>query len=125
MGIEPTSSAWEAEVLPLNNTRSGGTASLRAESRLSKGEARGRPRLCRIDPRGLVSACTLMEVELNGEPRQLPPGTTAAGLVELLELAGKRLAMEVNGEIVPRSTFSRHTLRDGDQVEIVKAVGGG
>ena len=66
-----------------------------------------------------------MEVELNGEPRQLPPGTTAAGLVELLELAGKRLAMEVNGEIVPRSTFSRHTLRDGDQVEIVKAVGGG
>ncbi|CAN5343599.1 sulfur carrier protein ThiS [soil metagenome] len=66
-----------------------------------------------------------MEIIVNGETRTLPADGTAARLIELLDLGGKRLAMEVNGEIVPRSTFDKHRLRDGDRVEIVRAVGGG
>jgi sulfur carrier protein len=48
-----------------------------------------------------------------------------AGLVERLELQGKRIALERNGEIVPRSQFGVMELRDGDALEIVVAVGGG
>lgn len=66
-----------------------------------------------------------MQITLNGERRQVPDGTTAAQLVELLELTGRRLAMEVNGEIVPRSRHGTHALAPGDRVEIVHAVGGG
>ena len=66
-----------------------------------------------------------MQITLNGEPREIPDALTAAGLVELLELGGKRLAMEVNEEIVPRSTFEQRVLAEGDKVEIVHAIGGG
>jgi sulfur carrier protein len=66
-----------------------------------------------------------MHITLNGEPREIPDALTAAGLIELLDLTGKRLAMEVNEAIVPRSTFERHVLADGDRVEIVHAIGGG
>jgi sulfur carrier protein len=66
-----------------------------------------------------------MDIIVNGETRALPAGLTAARLIDLLDLGGKRLALEVNGEIVPRSTFDGHRLQDGDRVEIVRAVGGG
>ena len=66
-----------------------------------------------------------MEITLNGEPMELPEGTTAAQLVEQLGLAGRRYAMEVNGELVPRSAHPGHPLMPGDRVEIVQAVGGG
>ncbi len=66
-----------------------------------------------------------MEVILNGEPRELPDGLSAAGLIEHLGLADQRLAMEINQEIVPRSTFESHVLRPGDRIEIVRAIGGG
>ena len=66
-----------------------------------------------------------MEIILNGEPRTLPEKATAADLVAALELAGRRYAMEVNGEIVPKSTHATRELKDGDRVEIVHAVGGG
>lgn len=66
-----------------------------------------------------------MQITLNGEPRELPDGTTAAALVEALGLAGKRIAMEINREIVPRSGYAGHPLHDGDRVEIVHAIGGG
>ena len=66
----------------------------------------------------------MMEITVNGETRQIPPGTTAQGLIEMLGLEG-RLAVEVNEEIVPRSSFERHTLEPGDRIEIVKAIGGG
>lgn len=52
-------------------------------------------------------------------------GCTAAMLVTQLDLAGKRVALEVNGEIVPRSRYDQYEFADGDQVEIVHAVGGG
>lgn len=69
--------------------------------------------------------CAGMEVTINGEAQQLPDGLSAAQLVERLGLGECRLAMEVNREIVPRSTFEEHKLQAGDQIEIVRAIGGG
>ena len=66
-----------------------------------------------------------MVIILNGEERTVADGISAAALVEELGLAGRRIAMEVNREIVPRSTFDEHPLNDGDKVEIVHAIGGG
>lgn len=66
-----------------------------------------------------------MKIYLNGEAREVPDNYTAAQLVEELALAGKRIAMEVNMEIVPRSGYEGHALHDGDKVEIVHAIGGG
>lgn len=66
-----------------------------------------------------------MELSINGTNQQLPDGLTAAQLVETLGLRGKRIAMEVNESIVPRSHYANHTLKDGDRIEIVHAVGGG
>jgi len=66
-----------------------------------------------------------MNITLNGEPHKLADGATAQQLIEELNLVGKRLAMEVNREIVPRSTFAEHLLQPDDHVEIVHAIGGG
>ena len=66
-----------------------------------------------------------MEITLNGETRALPDDLTAAGLIDHLDLTGQRLAMEVNGEIVPRSEQAMHVLQAGDKIEIVRAIGGG
>lgn len=66
-----------------------------------------------------------MEIILNGEPRDVADGLSAAGLVELLGLAGRRYAMEINGELVPRGAQAGRGLAPGDRVEIVQAVGGG
>jgi sulfur carrier protein len=66
-----------------------------------------------------------MRVTLNGQPRELPDGATLAVLQSALELAGQRVAFEVNGAIVPRSQRDQHELRDGDKVEVVTAIGGG
>ena len=66
-----------------------------------------------------------MQILLNGAPMELGAARSLAHLVERLELTGKRFAIEVNEEVVPRSTFEGHRLRDGDRVEIVQAIGGG
>jgi thiazole synthase len=66
-----------------------------------------------------------MNVIINGENRQLPDGSTVNGVIEHLRLAGRRLAVEVNNEIIPKSRYAEHALRDGDHVEIVHAIGGG
>ncbi|WP_237248686.1 sulfur carrier protein ThiS [Sideroxyarcus emersonii] len=67
----------------------------------------------------------MITVSVNGEPRQLPPEATVEALIKEMGLAGKRIALERNGEIVPRSTFAAQFLSDGDRLEIVVAVGGG
>ena len=67
----------------------------------------------------------MMKIYLNGEPREVPAGCTVAQLVDMQRLAGKRLAVEVDLEIVPRSTYAQRVLRDGERVEIVHAIGGG
>lgn len=66
-----------------------------------------------------------MEVYVNGEVRSVPDGTTVAQLVELLELPGRRLAVEVNQCIVSRDRYPVHRLHGGDRIEIVHAIGGG
>ena len=66
-----------------------------------------------------------MEITLNGEAKVIPAQTTAFQLLDIAGLAGKRVAIEVNCEIVPRSTYETHNLHTGDKVEIVRAIGGG
>lgn len=66
-----------------------------------------------------------MEIKLNGEPRQVRDGLSVAGLIDELGYAGKRIAVERNGEIVPKSQHAATALAAGDQLEIVVAVGGG
>lgn len=95
MGIEPTLSAWEAEVLPLNYTRFG------------------------------MWRQSLMQIIVNGETRPLPPGQTLLELLQALQLDGRRLAVELNGTILARSQHGQTRLADGDRLEIIHAVGGG
>ncbi|MCL5425205.1 sulfur carrier protein ThiS [Halopseudomonas salegens] len=66
-----------------------------------------------------------MQIQLNGEAYDLERPVTLAELLERLELAGKRLAIEHNLDIVPRSQYAETTLQAGDRVEIVHAIGGG
>ena len=66
-----------------------------------------------------------MKVLVNGEPREIAGGSTVAALLATLDLAGRRLAVEVNGDIVPRSRHAQAVLQENDRVEIVHAIGGG
>ena len=66
-----------------------------------------------------------MNITLNGDPRDVPDNVSASELLLLLGLADKRLALEVNQAIIPRSTFSHHAIKPGDRIEIVHAIGGG
>ncbi len=67
----------------------------------------------------------MIALTVNGEPRRFEQPLTCRQLLEKLELAGKRVAIERNGEIVPRSRHDAEILNDGDKLEIVVAVGGG
>jgi sulfur carrier protein len=67
-----------------------------------------------------------MKISINGNVKQFDnEDMTISALVLTLNLTGKRLAIEKNGEIVPRSQFAEVNLQDGDALEIVGAVGGG
>jgi len=66
-----------------------------------------------------------MNIYLNGKTEQFDDRITAAQLVEKLGLQGKRIAMEVNQEIVPRSGYDSFQFSENDRVEIINAVGGG
>jgi sulfur carrier protein len=62
---------------------------------------------------------------VNGSPRDIPDNLSATDLIVALGLGNRRLALEVNEEIVPRSRFNSYRLSPGDRVEIVHAIGGG
>lgn len=66
-----------------------------------------------------------MNLQVNGETRELPDNLTVTGLLEELGYADKRVAVERNGELVPKSLHAETTVNDGDRVEIVQAIGGG
>jgi sulfur carrier protein len=66
-----------------------------------------------------------MEIVLNGSPRPVPAGCSVAGLLREAGYGECRVAVEVNGEIVPRSAHEARALAAGDRVEIVQALGGG
>ena len=67
----------------------------------------------------------VISVTLNGVPREFAGPVTFTQLVDELALGGRRIAVERNGEIVPRSSFPDARLNDGDRIEVVIAVGGG
>lgn len=66
-----------------------------------------------------------MEIFVNGEARQVAESLNISELIEMLDLTQRRIAVEVNLEIVPRSSYTTHSLQAGDKVEIVHAIGGG
>jgi sulfur carrier protein len=67
----------------------------------------------------------MIEVTVNGKAHRLERPVEVAALLSTLDLVGKKVAVERNGEIVPKSAHASTLLADGDQVEIVVAVGGG
>jgi len=66
-----------------------------------------------------------MEIFLNGKAQQIEDNFHILALIKKLSLENKRLAVEVNEEIVPRSQFEHYFLSAGDKVEIIHAIGGG
>lgn len=66
-----------------------------------------------------------MRVIVNGEERQVAPGTTVADLIREVGLANAACAAEVNRELVPRRNHTNTVLAEGDRVELVSLVGGG
>jgi len=66
-----------------------------------------------------------MNIFLNGETQPVEDDCTVAALIKKLNLENKRLAVEINLEIVPRSQFESHLLLAFDKVEIIHAIGGG
>lgn len=75
----------------------------------------------------MLSSCHMEAfcLVINGESRTFPAPLSVSGLIESLGYAGKRVAIERNGEIVPRSRHGEVVLEHGDRLEIVVAVGGG
>jgi sulfur carrier protein len=67
----------------------------------------------------------VISVSINGAPQTFDVAPSVAELIQQMQLTGKRIAIERNGEIVPRSLFADQRLADGDKLEIVVAVGGG
>ena len=67
----------------------------------------------------------MIALTVNGMAHKFEQPLNCRQLLERLDLAGKRVALERNGEIVPRSRHADEMLTDGDQLEIVVAVGGG
>jgi sulfur carrier protein len=67
----------------------------------------------------------MIQVTVNGTAHRFERPVEVAALLSSLNLAGKKVAVERNGEIVPRSAHGSTVLADGDQLEIVVAVGGG
>ncbi|WP_249384008.1 sulfur carrier protein ThiS [Chitinivorax sp. B] len=73
----------------------------------------------------LDSVKTVIEVMINGKSRQFTAAMPISAVLAVLELTGKRVAVERNGDIVPRSQFDSVAIAHGDTLEIVVAVGGG
>ena len=96
-GIEPSYAAWEAAVLPLNYTRAAPDCIIRL----------------------------MIQVIVNGAAHRLDAQVDVASLLAKLDMLGKKVAVEKNGEIVPKSAHAATRLQDGDRLEIVVAVGGG
>lgn len=67
----------------------------------------------------------MLNIKVNGQPQQIAPNVVVAVLIADMPLAGKRFAVERNGEIVPKSQLASTPINDGDTFEIVIAVGGG
>ena len=109
MGVEPTSAAWEATVLPLNDTR-----------------------ICLIMvwlflilQSVLCSMRDIFHIQLNGQTLNLAQAVSISALLKEYGLDQRRVAVEVNGHIVPKSLHAQTMLQAGDRIELVHAMGGG
>jgi sulfur carrier protein len=71
------------------------------------------------------TSATNVRILVNGSPREVPPGTTIADLLALLQMTARHVAVEVNLELVPRAQHAQHELHDDDRLEVVTLVGGG
>jgi len=67
----------------------------------------------------------MIELVVNGEPREVPTGTTVAGLLVQLKMQPRLVAVERNRDLVPRGQHADCKLEEGDRIEIVTLVGGG
>jgi len=72
-----------------------------------------------------VDTIAVMDIVLNGEPRCVAADLTISSLLDLVGLGQRRVAVEVNHEVIPRSRHAQHRLAPSDRVEIVHAIGGG
>ncbi|MEJ2529635.1 MAG: sulfur carrier protein ThiS [Gammaproteobacteria bacterium] len=66
-----------------------------------------------------------MQIYINGDEQQISDGLNMSNLVQQLDLGDQRFAIEVNEELLPRSSFAEYRLKPGDRVEVVQAIGGG
>ena len=67
----------------------------------------------------------MITIILNGKEKQIDSNSNIEQLLKDLNLENKRLAVEINENIIPRSEFSGHLLKEADKIEIVQAIGGG
>lgn len=74
---------------------------------------------------GEESAGGTVNITLNDRPAELPQGATVSSLLDSLGLVERRVAVERNGEIVPRAQYAQIPLSEGDRIEVVQFVGGG
>ena len=124
-GIEPSYAAWEAAVLPLNYTRPAVAEDRKRAGILKEGAGVRNWRRGKIGPLPIAAIALMIQLYINGRSETVDDALTVAGLLQQRGLAGKRLAVERNGEIVPRARHADTVLADGDRLEIVVAVGGG
>ncbi len=66
-----------------------------------------------------------LQITLNGEAYSVKPNTHVVELLDMLGVQGKRIAVELNEEIVPKSTHATTLIKSGDRIEVVNAIGGG
>jgi sulfur carrier protein len=83
------------------------------------------PALCHATGPHATGTMAAMNIQLNGEPRPIAPSSTIADLLREEGLGDRRVAVEVNGDIVPRGVHATRALAEGDRVEVVHALGGG
>ena len=66
-----------------------------------------------------------MNIIINGSQHSCPPDANLSGLLQLLEMQDKKIALEINKEVIPRGEYDSYTLNEGDAIEIIQAIGGG
>jgi len=72
-----------------------------------------------------VVASDAVQVVINGAAREVPAGTSVAGLLGLLGVDRTQVAVERNRDVVPKKSYDQTVLADGDRLEVVTIVGGG
>lgn len=75
--------------------------------------------------RGTIGATVVMTITLNGEPHEIPRPLSVSALLEQLAIDARRVAVELNLDVVKKAAYDSSVIKEGDAVEIVNFVGGG